>query len=190
MARSHLLPHAFVWALYIYAAKMLTIHILDIFFMIQLDLNLMRNIGAPSGHKISKTECDGKSKMAATATSWESVFDISSGTFGPFLLIGNPWWPRWAIVIGQHLSCVVCSHQFLQVTFSPKRLRQFQINFTQMFLLCHCTKIAQMVPLHWTSWSPELKTEISPNHFSSLASGQVSKYLHRSVSLMALYENC
>ena len=29
-ARSNLLPHAFVWALYIYIGKMLRIHILDI----------------------------------------------------------------------------------------------------------------------------------------------------------------
>ena len=30
MARSNLLPHAFVWALYIYMGEMLRIHILDI----------------------------------------------------------------------------------------------------------------------------------------------------------------
>ena len=29
-ARSNMLPHAFVWALYIYVRKMLRIHILDI----------------------------------------------------------------------------------------------------------------------------------------------------------------
>ena len=30
MARSKLLPHAFVWAIYIYMGKMLRIHILEI----------------------------------------------------------------------------------------------------------------------------------------------------------------
>ena len=46
-----------------------------------------------------------------------------------------------------------------------KRLRlpncwaEFEINFTEMFLRRPFTKIAQMVPLRWTIWPPELKIE-------------------------------
>ena len=53
-ARSNLLFHAFIWAIYIYMGKMLRIHILDIFSIIQLNLNLMMSIRAPSRHKIAK----------------------------------------------------------------------------------------------------------------------------------------
>ena len=53
-ARSNLLPHAFVWALYIYMGKLLRIHILDISSIIQLNQNLMMSIRVPSRHKIAK----------------------------------------------------------------------------------------------------------------------------------------
>ena len=66
MSRSNLLPHAFVWALYIYMGNMLRIHILDISSIIQLTRNLMMSIRVPSRHKIAKW-AGRKSKMAATA---------------------------------------------------------------------------------------------------------------------------
>ena len=50
-ARSDLLPHAFVWVLYIYMGK---IHILDISSIIQLNQNLMMSIRAVMRHKIAK----------------------------------------------------------------------------------------------------------------------------------------
>ena len=66
-ARSNLLPHAFVWTLYIYMGKMLRIHILDISSIIQLNRNLIMSIRALMRHKIAK-QADRKSKMATTAT--------------------------------------------------------------------------------------------------------------------------
>ena len=53
-ARSNLLRHAFIWALYIYMGKLLRIHILDISSIIQLNQNLMMSIRVPSRHKIAK----------------------------------------------------------------------------------------------------------------------------------------
>ena len=64
--RSNLLPHAFVWALYIYMGKMLRIHILDISSVIQLNQNLMMSSRALNRHKIAKW-ANRKSKMATTA---------------------------------------------------------------------------------------------------------------------------
>ena len=54
-ARSNLLPHAFVWAFYIYMGKMLIIHILDISSKDYdiTELKLYDEIRAPSRHKIS-----------------------------------------------------------------------------------------------------------------------------------------
>ena len=66
MARSNLLPHAFVWALYIYMGTMLRIHTLDIPSEIQTNGNLMMSIRVPSRHKTAKW-ADRKSKMATTA---------------------------------------------------------------------------------------------------------------------------
>ena len=85
MARSNLLPHAFVWALYIYMGKMLRIHILDISSIIQLNWNLMMSIRAPSRHKIAKL-ADRKSKMATTAAILKINFQH---------LFPNFWW-LWA----------------------------------------------------------------------------------------------
>ena len=64
-ARSDLLLHAFIWALYIYMGKMLRIHILDISSIIQLNRNLMMSIRVLMRHKIAKWD-DRKSKMATT----------------------------------------------------------------------------------------------------------------------------
>ena len=58
--------HAVVWALYIYMGKMLRIHILDIFSIIQMNRNLMMSIRALMRHKTAKW-ADRKSKMANTA---------------------------------------------------------------------------------------------------------------------------
>ena len=55
-ARSNLLPHAFVWALYIYMRKMLRIHDLDISSKEYDPIELIRSIGAPGRHKRAKTE--------------------------------------------------------------------------------------------------------------------------------------
>ena len=41
-------------------------------------------------------------------------------------------------------------------TFPPERLVQFLNNFTELFLMMHSTKIAQMVPLRRTKIPPEL----------------------------------
>ena len=65
-ARSNLLPHAFVWALYIYMGKILRIHIMDISSIIQLNRNLVMSIRALLRHKIVQW-ADRKSKMATTA---------------------------------------------------------------------------------------------------------------------------
>ena len=65
-ARSNLLPHAFVRALYIHMGKMLKTHILDVSSIIQLNRNLMMTIWALMRHKIAKWA--GRiSKMATTA---------------------------------------------------------------------------------------------------------------------------
>ena len=49
-----------------------------------------------------------------------------------------------------------------------------QNDFTEMFLLSPFTKIAKMVLLCWTKWSPELKVEKLLNNIS-VASGWISK---------------
>ena len=50
----------------------------------------------------------------------------------------------------------------------------FENDFTEMFLLSPFTKIAIMVLLCWTKWSPELKKE-KPLSDISVASGKISK---------------
>ena len=69
-----------------------------------------------------------------------------------------------------------------------KLMAQFQNNFAEMFLLWPCTKLAKMVPLHWTRWPPELKIENNLNDISSQADGSISKQFHRNVPLMVLYQ--
>ena len=73
LRQGQMLPHAFVWALYIYMGKMLRIHILDISFIIQLNWNLMMSIRVLSRHKLAKS-ADRKSKMAASAAIFENQF--------------------------------------------------------------------------------------------------------------------
>ena len=46
--------------------------------------------------------------------------------------------------------------------------------FHRLFLLSPFTKIAKMILLCWTKWSPELKIE-KPLNDISVASGQISK---------------
>ena len=73
-ARSYLLPHAFVWSLYIYMENMFRIHILDITSIIQLNRNLMMSIGASSTHKIAKTERIENPRYQPQQPSWKSIF--------------------------------------------------------------------------------------------------------------------
>ena len=47
----------------------------------------------------------------------------------------------------------------LKTTTSPRPMGRFQNNFTEMFLGWPSTKIAKMVPLHWTKWPSKLKIE-------------------------------
>ena len=49
------------------------------------------------------------------------------------------------------------------------------------------SKFLKIVPLGWTKWPPELKNRKPLNDISSLASGLISKWLHRNVPL---YHNC
>ena len=55
-ARSNLLPHSFVWALYIYMGIMLRIHISDISSKDYDPVELKLDEEHPSRHKIAKTE--------------------------------------------------------------------------------------------------------------------------------------
>ena len=50
----------------------------------------------------------------------------------------------------------------------------FQNDFIEIFLISPFTKIAKMVLLCWTKWSPELKIE-KPLNDISMASGKISK---------------
>ena len=52
------------------------------------------------------------------------------------------------------------------------------------------TKIAKMVPLGWTKGPPILNIEKPLNDISYLASGPISKWFHRKVPLIPLYQNC
>ena len=63
----------------------------------------------------------------------------------------------------------------LITTTSSKSVDRFWNNFTGMFLRWLSTKIAQMVPLHWTKWPPELKIEKPLNDFASLTSASILK---------------
>ena len=54
-------------------------------------------------------------------------------------------------------------------------MARFQNNFTEMFLSCPFTKIAQLVPLRKTKWPQELKIEKTLNDISSQANGPISK---------------
>ena len=57
-ARSNLLPHAFVWALYIYMGKMLSSYILDTSYKgyDPIELKLDKEHQGASRHKIAKIE--------------------------------------------------------------------------------------------------------------------------------------
>ena len=63
-----------------------------------------------------------------------------------------------------------------------------------MFLEWPSTKIAKMVLLGWTKWPPGLKIEKKKKkkllEDISQANGPISKYFHRNVPLMPLYQNC
>ena len=74
----------------------------------------------------------------------------------------------------------------------PQPVSWFQSNFTEVCLILPCTKIAKKVPLGWTKWPPELKIEKKTpmKQISFLASGLISKWFHRNVPLIPLYQNC
>ena len=167
-----MLPHAFVWALYIYMGKMLRIHILDISSIIQLNWNLMMSIRAPSRHKIAKL-ADRKSKMATTA----AILKISFQHLFP-----NFWW-LWA-----ETCCVATGSKELKFCWmefqdghngstplnkmaaratnrkpsndiSSWPVARFQNICIEVFLQWPSTEIAKMVTLGWTKWWLELKIE-------------------------------
>ena len=62
-------------------------------------------------------------------------------------------------------------------------------NFTWMCPIMPSTKIAQMVPLHWTKWLSELKIDKSLNDISWNTSPNLKQF-HIDVSPNALYQNC
>ena len=51
---------------------------------------------------------------------------------------------------------------------------RFQNNFIEMFRLYPFSKIAKMVPLHWTKWHSELKIEKPLNGPSKIYSNDIS----------------
>ena len=63
----------------------------------------------------------------------------------------------------------------VQACFYGISIDIFWKNFTGMFLRWLFTKIAQLVPLHWTRWPPELKGEKPFNDFFSLTSASILK---------------
>ena len=69
-------------------------------------------------------------------------------------------------------------------------MHRFCNNDTGMFLRWLSTKIAQIVPLHWTRWPPELKIEKPLNDFFSWTRKWILKELYRIVSWVTLYQNC
>ena len=73
---------------------------------------------------------------------------------------------------------------------SSQPVSWFKSNFTEMFLLSTFTKIAKKVLLGWTKWPPELKVEKKALNISSLARGLISKWFHRNVPHIPLYQNC
>ena len=145
--------------LYIYMGKILRIHILDIFSIIQLNRNLMMSIRAPSRHKLAKW-ADRKSKIAAIAA-------ISKTNFQHLFL--NLWW-LWA------KTCFVATRWLLD---------RNKLKLCRSEIQDGCNG---STPLN--KMATRAKNRKSSNDISSLANGQISKYLHRSVSPMALYQNC
>ena len=69
-------------------------------------------------------------------------------------------------------------------------MHRFWNNFTGMFLRWLSTKIAQIIPLRWTRWLPELKIEKPLNDFFSWTRGWILKKLYKNVSWVTLYQNC
>ena len=57
---------------------------------------------------------------------------------------------------------------------SPRPVARFQSNFTEVFPYAF-TKIANMVPLEWTKWPPELNIEKPLSDIFSLAMTQFQK---------------
>ena len=94
----------------------------------------------------------------------------------------------WAIVISLCLSSVRCQ-LFALNNFSSKTARRILNNFTGRFLGWPSTKIAQILPLRWTRWPPELKIE-KPLNFFSWTRRWILKQLYRNVSWVTLYQNC
>ena len=158
-ARSNLLPHAFVWALYINIGKMLRIHILDISSIIHLNGNLMMSIRVPSRHKLAKWP-DRKFKMATTA----AILKISFQHLFPNL------WSLWAE------TCSVATGWLLDRNELKFCWSEFQDGRNGS------------MPLN--KMAARATNRKSSNDILSLANGPISKYLHRSVPPMALYQNC
>ena len=154
-----MLPHAFVWVLYIYMGKRLRIHILDISSIIQLNRNLMMSFMALSRHKIANW-ANRKSKMATTA----AILKISFWHLFPNL------WSLWTE------PCSVATGWLLD-------WKELKLCWSEIQDGCNTS-----APLN--KMATRDKNRKSSNDIWSLANGQISKYLHRTVPPMALYQNC
>ena len=192
-ARSNLLPHAFVWALYIHIGKMLRIHILDVFSIIQLNRNLMMSIWTLMRHKIAKW-ADRISKMATTAailkinfrhlfSNLRSLVETCSLAQQDDFWIETSYncvdrkskmasmvllhWTRWPLELKKLEN--------LQTTSRPWPMAWFQNICTEVFHQRPSTKITKMALLGWTKWWPELKIEKPLKDISSTASVLIPK---------------
>ena len=173
-ARSNLLSHAFVWALYIYMEKMLRIHILDISSIIQLNPDLMLSIRALSRHEIAKW-ADRKSKIDATAAiliiSFRHLFQNLWLLWAETCSVATGWLQdqselklyRSEIQDGQNGSTPLnkmaarVKNRNLQTESHPWPLAWFQNICTEVSLQWPSTNIAKMVLRCWTKWQPELR---------------------------------
>ena len=180
--RSNLLFHAFIWGKKCWEFIFWTSSI------IQLNLNLMMSIRAPSRHKTAKW-AGRKSKMATTA----AIFKINFWHLFP-----NFWslWAETSSVATRSKQAKFCCSEFKDGCNSSTPLNKMAAratnrkssNDTSSLTNCPISKylhrsvppmtlyqIAKMVPLGWTKWRPELKIEKPLKAISSMASGLISK---------------
>ena len=164
-----LVPHAFVWALYIYMGKILKIHILDISSIIQLNRSLIMSIRVLMRHKIAKC-ADRKSKMSTTAAvlkiNFQHLFSNLRSLWAETCSLATGWLLdrnkrklcRSKIKDGRNGSTPLNK----MAAWAKNRkfsMAWFQTVCTEMFHQWPSTKITKMAPLGWTNWWPELKIE-------------------------------
>ena len=116
-----------------------------------------------------------------------SKFKIISQNFSSWCLLLNLH--KW-FCSTKHGAARALDKKCLLMKFPTEPLIQIQNNFTELFLMSPFTKIAQIVPLHWTKWPPKLQIRNIFKRHLLLNDWSKFKVIHRFFPHDAFYQNC